>query len=171
MSSDLNILGAIKSQYHAALSMLQQSIENCPEPLWFDTEPANKYWQVAFHVLFYTHLYLQPDESEFLQWPKHRDQSQFLGDRVPWAPDEKPKIGEPYTQTEVLEYLVFCRDEVDRQVDALDLAAESGFEWLPFNKLELQIYNIRHIMQHTGELSGRLFEHEGIEINWVGMQR
>jgi len=27
----------------------------------------------------------------------------------------------------------------------------SGFDWLPFDKLELQFYNIRHIMQHTGE--------------------
>lgn len=162
---------AIISQYHAALSMLQQSIENCPESLWFDPTARNKYWQVAFHVLFYTHLYLQPSGDGFEQWSKHRGQSEFLGDRVPWSPDDKPEIGEPYTQAEILEYLAFCREEVDSQVNALDLAAESGFEWLPFNKLELQFYNIRHIMQHTGELSGRLFEQKGIEINWVGMQR
>ena len=166
----LAIQQAIKSQYHAALSMLQQSVENCPESLWFDTQQKNKYWQVAFHVLFYTHLYLGPTEEQFESWPKHRDQSEFLGDRIPWAPDEKPKIGEPYTQAEILEYLAFCREEVDIQVTQLDLEAASGFEWLPFNKLELQFYNIRHIMQHTGELSGRLLEQEGIEINWVGKQ-
>jgi len=161
MNDELNIKGAIQSQYHAALSMLQQSIENCPEALWFDSEPANKYWQVTFHVLFYTHLYLQPSESVFVRWSKHRGESQSLG---------KPESFEPYTQADMLEYLAFCRGQVDQQVAVLDLAGESGFPWLPFNKLEVQFYNIRHIMQHTGELSGRLFEHEGIEINWVGMQ-
>ncbi|MBE2223208.1 MAG: hypothetical protein IAF02_16820 [Anaerolineae bacterium] len=162
MNDALNIKDAIHSQYHAALSMLEQSIANCPEHLWYDDKPVNKYWQVAFHALFYTHLYLQPSESVFTRWPKHREASQSLG---------KPESVEPYTQAEILEYLAFCREQVDQQVAVLDVAADSGFDWLPFNKLELQFYNMRHIMEHTGELSGRLFEHEGIEINWVGKQR
>lgn len=162
MNDELNIKGAIESQYYAALSMLQQSIENCPEQLWYAEELVNKYWQVVFHVLFYTHLYLQPSESVFVRWAKHRGESQSLG---------KQESVEPYTQADMLEYLAFCREQVDLQVGALDLAGESGFSWLHFNKLEVQLYNIRHIMQHTGEISGRLFEQEGIEINWVGMQR
>ena len=162
MSDELTIKDVIHSQYYAALSMLEQSIENCPTHVWFDAEPTNKYWQVAFHVLFYTHLYLQPSESVFERWPKHRGESQSLG---------KPAHVEPYTQADMLAYLALCRAEVDRHVAGLDLAGESGFDWLPFNKLELQFYNIRHIMQHTGELSGRLFEQEGIEINWVGQHR
>lgn len=166
MDSELKINDAIQSQYHAALSMLQQSIENCPESLWIDPEPVNSYWQVAFHVLFYTHLYLQPIEGAFMPWPKFQDQQH----RLPGSSSGEPEMGGALTQADMLEYLSFCRDEVNRLVDTLDLAGESGFSWLPFNKLELQFYNIRHIMQHTGELSGRLFEHEGIEINWVGMQ-
>jgi hypothetical protein len=163
MKSELKITDVIQSQYHAALSMLQQSIENCPESLWTDPEPVNTYWQVAFHALFYVHLYLQPTEEAFRPWPKFRDQ--------PETSLSEPELGEPLTQAEVLEYLAFCRGEVDRLVGTLDLAGASGFSWLPFNKLELQFYNMRHVMQHTGELSGRLFEQEGIEINWVGMKR
>jgi hypothetical protein len=34
--------------------------------------------------------------------------------------------------------------------------------------LELQIYSIRHIMQHTGELMERLGTRIGAEIDWVG---
>ena len=52
---------------------------------------------------------------------------------------------------------------------AMDLEAEAGFYWLPFDKLELQIYNIRHIHQHTGELCERLGAQGGIEVGWVGM--
>ncbi len=36
------------------------------------------------------------------------------------------------------------------------LDADSGFYWLPFNKFELQLYNIRHIQHHTGQLTDRL---------------
>jgi len=56
------------------------------------------------------------------------------------------------------------------QVAAMDLQAESGFHWLPFNKLELQVYNIRHLQQHTGELCERLGAHGEIEVAWVAMQ-
>jgi hypothetical protein len=34
--------------------------------------------------------------------------------------------------------------------------------------LELQIYSIRHLMQHTGELMDRLGRRTGAEIDWVG---
>ena len=53
-------------------------------------------------------------------------------------------------------------------MDALDLEAESGFYWLPFNKLELQFYNIRHLTLHTGELAERLWAVAGEETRWVG---
>ena len=52
---------------------------------------------------------------------------------------------------------------------ALDLSAASGFSWLPFDKLELQIYNIRHLQQHVGDLSTFLMTEVNLEINWVGM--
>ncbi|MCL4826199.1 MAG: hypothetical protein KJZ95_02460 [Caldilinea sp.] len=45
----------------------------------------------------------------------------------------------------------------------------SGFYWLPMNKLELQIYNIRHIHAHASELAERLSQRAGIEIDWVSM--
>jgi hypothetical protein len=34
--------------------------------------------------------------------------------------------------------------------------------------LELQIYTIRHIMQHTGELLERLSARSDAQIDWVG---
>jgi hypothetical protein len=55
-------------------------------------------------------------------------------------------------------------------VDSLDLKAESGFYWLPFDKLELQFYNIRHVQQHTGELCERLGARGDLQVDWVGMK-
>ena len=68
---------------------------------------------------------------------------------------------------EILEYIDLVRQELSSFLDATNLEGESGFHWLPFNKLELQFYNIRHIQQHAGELCERLFAETGIEIDWV----
>jgi hypothetical protein len=45
--------------------------------------------------------------------------------------------------------------------------APAGFPWLPFNKLELQFYNIRHIQHHTGQLADRLRNAINIGTPWV----
>jgi hypothetical protein len=68
----------------------------------------------------------------------------------------------------VLEYLAFCQQQVLDRAPATNLDAASGFDWLPFNKLELQMYNIRHLQQHAGELMERLGSRAGMEIDWVG---
>lgn len=158
---------AIISQYLSALDMLEQTITQCPDTIWNNSGDKNKFWHVAYHALFYTHLYLQDSEQTFTAWNKHRDEYQFLG-HVPWPPRAEPKIGELYDRETVLEYLAFCREQVVERVTPLDLDAVSGFHWLPFSKLELQIYSIRHLQQHTGELMERLGTRAGVEIDWIG---
>lgn len=161
----MRIQDSIKSQYYASLEMLKQAIMECPEPLWTSTEYINPAWQTAFHVLFYTHLYLQPSEEDFEPWEKHKDEYVSLGES-----GEGEGGGEPYSKEEILTYLGFIREQVEAQVSRMDLEAESGFNWLPFDKLELQFYNIRHVQQHTGELSERLGAIGKDEVRWVGMK-
>jgi hypothetical protein len=54
------------------------------------------------------------------------------------------------------------------KINITNMDKESGFSWLPFDKLELQFYNIRHLQHHVGELSDSLGR-VGVEIDWVGM--
>ncbi len=166
---NMEIKQIIQSQYLASLEMLKNAIANCPEWMWADPEPKNKFWHIAFHAIFYTHLYLQVAEKDFIAWDKHRDEYEFMGP-LPWPPHELPKIGEPYTREEVLEYLELCKAQVNECLPRLNLDSdESGFFWLPFNKLELQFYNIRHLQLHTGELCERLGTQAGVDVHWVGM--
>jgi len=141
----------IQSQYLASLGMLKQVIVNCPEALWDAPGNQDKFWRKSYHALLYAHLYLQSVEQDFVPWEKHHD------------PDGEV----PFTKDEVLEYLSFVEKQVADRIPATNLEAESGFHWLPFDKLELQFYNIRHIQQHTGELYERLGAYENIELAWV----
>ena len=165
----MDISEILVSQYLASLEMLKQTIAKCPESIWNDPGDKTKFWHIAYHALFYTHLYLQDSEDAFIPWVKHRKEYQFIG-RLPWPPHARPQIGEPYDQDTVLEYLAFCQGQVAERVPQLDLEAPSGFDWLPFGKLELQLYTIRHIQQHTGELMERLGTRANMEIDWVGMK-
>jgi hypothetical protein len=151
----------ISSQYLAALRMLRQAIARCPEALWDDARDANRFWHVAFHTLFYTHLYLQPTVADFQSWAGHREGLNRF--------DARSEATRPYTQADLLAYCDVCERQVRDLVPQLDWEGPSGFEWLPFGKLELQVYSIRHIQQHTGELMERLGSRAGIHVDWVGL--
>jgi hypothetical protein len=162
-----NFKPAIQSQYLAALKMLRRAIVQCPASLWNEETDKNRFWLLAYHAIFYTHLYLQPTENDFIPWEKARQNLNFMG-TLPWPSHEKVEIGEPYTKEEILEYLALGEEQVKIQTLNLALEAPSGFDWIPLNKLELQFYTIRHVQQHTGELCERLWARHRIETGWVG---
>jgi hypothetical protein len=166
----MDVRAALKSQYHATLAMLKQAIDRCPEDLWTAGGHPSPFWQIAYHTLFYTHLYLQPDEKAFRPWEHARQEYQFL-EAVPWPPHNPPKIGEPYTKAQVLDYWTACDEMIDAGVDRLDLGSpECGFSWYKMPKLDHQMMNIRHIQHHVGQLDDRL-RLVRAELDWVGGKR
>jgi hypothetical protein len=165
---------ALKSQYHASLAMLRQAIERCPEDLWYSKEQVNALWQTAYHTLFFTHLYLQPNEAAFRPWEHQQRQVQHQ-DGIAGPPNPNsalPLIPEPYSREQVLEYWDLCDEMVDSAVDALDLfSLESGFSWYKGPKLEHQIVNIRHIQVGAAHLAARLRAKLNVGLEWVGAGR
>ena len=147
----MEITDILRSQYLASFGMIREVLVKCPAPVWDEPGDKEPTWKKAYHALHIAHMYLQPRLEDFVPWVKHRD-----GDP------------EPLAATELLEYLEIVTTEMESQLARMDLAAPSGFQWLPINKLELQVYNIRHIQQHAGELYERLDRHN-IELNWVGL--
>lgn len=149
---------AITSQYQAALDMLTSTIEQCSDRLWTDPRYQNAFWHLACHALFYTDLYLQASESAFTPSPLHRDNYGDLSRK------DLPVLSKP----DLLDYADYVHSGVPAAVDALDLAqGDSGFAWLPFGRLELQFYNIRHLQHHTGQLSDRIRNDLALSTPWV----
>jgi hypothetical protein len=156
---------ALKSQHHAALAMLRAAIRRCPDNLWAKRGGhANPFWRIAYHTLYYTHLYLQPNNQAFCPWEHHQRGIQHM--------DKPAKTRRPYTKAEVLAYSIFCTSMVDAAVDALDLNdPQSGFSWYKIPKMEHQIVNIRHIQYHQGQLADRLRVATGTGIGWADARR
>jgi len=161
----------LKSQYRSALAMLRETIELCPDNLWSRDEDENSFWQVAYHTLFFAHLYIQPDEHAFNPWEHHVADVQYP-DGIPGPPDPEsklPLVAEPYAKAQMLAYCTFCEQMIDDAVEAFDiLSPESGFSWYKVSKLEHQIINVRHIQHGAAQLADRLRSAASIGINWVG---
>jgi hypothetical protein len=166
--SDETLRKILKNQYRASLAMLKETIERCPEGVWFSDEHPNSFWRVAYHALFFAHFYLQPNEAAFRPW-QHAD-GIFLSEDDPpqWAAGQR-RIPAPYSKKQVLEYCDFCDHNVNDWVDALNLQSEDcGFNWYKVSKLEHQFVNIRHIQHHQAQLADRLRLKAGIGIRWHG---
>jgi hypothetical protein len=150
----MNIKDVIQSQYLAALAMLKQAITKCPPDVWDAPQDKDKFWFKAYHTLYYARLYLKTTGRGLVRWKK-RSFSQN---------------GVSLSKEEILAYLAFVQQEVADNIPVMDLDAKSGYNWLPSNKLELQLDNIRHIQQHTGELYERLSNHKNIKLGWVSQR-
>lgn len=161
----MDLKAALGRQYHAALAMLKQAIENCPAELWDGGGYPVPYWQVAYHTLYFTHLYLQPNIEAFRPWELHREEYHDL----PWPPGSGSKIADPYTKAQILAYWHVCDSMVDGALQRLDLEApDCGIPWhkgMP--KLDHQLHNLRHIQHHAALLAGRLRLADGTEVQWV----
>lgn len=162
----MDIRASLKGQYSAGLKMLRECIELCPDSNWTSGVHPRSFWRIAYHAIYYTHLYMQPDLESFVPWSKHREHVPVL-----W---ESPDVVEPYTKAELLDYLDQVAKAVNDSVDKLDLdSPETGFHWYTnMNKLDHQMMNFRHLQGHVGQLSELLMaENVDLEIDWVGISR
>lgn len=155
----MDIVEILISQYLASLKMLEQTVVECPPEMWNDPADTNRFWHLAYHALHFVEEYTAESYDTFVPWPEYRRGYE----EFPLPPD-----AEPYDKETVLRYLAHCREHVRRRLPELNLGWGADEE---YTGLELQIYNIRHIMQHVGEMGERLGARLGTEIHWVGKVR
>lgn len=157
----MNLAAILVSQFLAGLEMLKQTITLCPEDLWNAPQDKNPFWQVAYHALYFVHEYLADSPETFVPWEKHREVYDF----------DETQTFEPYDQATLLEYLAFLENHVRERLPQLRLDEVEGHGSRSMLTAELQIYSLRHLMVHTGELMERLGARTGAQIDWVGWVR
>jgi hypothetical protein len=171
MATTASLKPVLKSQYHASLAILGDAIRRCPEDVWSSSDHTNAFWQIAYHALYFTHMYLQRDEAAFRPWEHHQGDNQYP-DGIPGPPDPNstlPLLPKWYTKAQMADYWKFCDQMIDSAVDSLDLErSECGFSWYQMSKLEHQFVSIRHIQHHAAQLADRLRAAANIGIEWVG---
>jgi hypothetical protein len=156
----------LSNQMHGALTMLQRAIEACPDTHWNERVGDLKFCQVAFHTLFFVDCYLSENTDAMLAQPFHQENKDFFRDYDEMKDSIQVLL---YERADIDRYFAFCRQKATDVIaaeTAESLAAPAGFEWLPFSRAELHVYNTRHIQHHAAQLSLRLRLDHGDGIKW-----
>lgn len=159
---DSYIKNSVWQQFGSAIDMLEEAIRLCPDELWTaalweDTEDARygHFWFIAYHSLSWLDLYLTGSREGF----------------KPPAPFIRGALPEnPYTKDDISKYLKDCREKCQTVIEGLsDEKARQicHFEWMDLSFLELQLYSLRHVQEHSSQLRYFLGRN-GIATNdWV----
>jgi len=153
------------SQFKSALQMLQNNIEICPDALWNDASYTNIYWQIVYHTLHYTRLYLSTSEETFIPWAEHHANWHRFG-KVN-SDEKRGTTSFQYSKLALLSYVAQTNEDVESQINDKEFYKPSGFEWLKMNRLEVHLYNLRHLQHHTGQLTERLQQNNVSGLIWV----
>ncbi len=163
---DTTLKTIIWQQFGAAIDMLDDAINLCPEQLWTavlwkDTNDARygQFWFVAYHTLFWLDLYLTGSSDGFAP------PSPFIRGTLP---------EQPYTKDQVRAYLDQCRTKCKSTLEALtDETAHRRctFDWIEASFLEMQLYSMRHVQEHAAQLNLLLGQHDVSGMDWVTQAR
>jgi hypothetical protein len=158
---------AVTSQIRASLAMLRSTIELCPDALWDRGEDYNPFWVLAYHTVFFAHLYLSPAEAAFVPFARQVSGRSGFG-RSEIDDDWRTLTADDvYSKDDVLTYCERVAGLVPDLVRSTLFDAESGFRWLKFSRGEAHLYNLRHIQHHAGQLADRLRREADIGTRWV----
>jgi uncharacterized damage-inducible protein DinB len=167
---------ALWPQFGAAIDMLNSAIAACPTQLWtrrlWDDPPDHpvppwlppefaEFWYVAYHTLFWLDLYLSGRPEEEFTPP-----APFI-----WT-ENYPAVSpeRPYTKDELQAYLAAlrrkCRDTLAALTDerASQTVEYPWTEGQTVSFLELLFYNMRHVVEHTAQLSLFLGQRDAPDI-------
>ncbi|MFM7321899.1 MAG: DinB family protein [Armatimonadota bacterium] len=148
-------------QLIAAIDMLRQSIERCPDAVWFAENGPRPVWRIAYHALFFADLYSQPSMATFAPWKHHQDDAMDLWE----TPDPKPVV--PYERAALIEYCDDLRARIPSTLDGVDPAqSDSGFDWYAMPKIEHMLLNLRHLAVHVGQIQEHCYA-AGVDLGWI----
>lgn len=158
----------IGNQFEASLGTLRACLDRCPNAAWQEPVANLTFSQAIFHALFFADVYLGRDLASLRSQPFHADNAatfadyEELEDRPQRATYDKPFIGA------YLEHVRGKATTVVANESADELSERPGFEWLPFSRAEVHVYNVRHLQHHAGQLGLRLRLEGGEGVPWFG---
>ena len=143
-------------QFEVAIMGLEKALRDCPDALWERNLWADQpdqwvaagfsaFWYLGYHSLFWLDLYLTGAEEGFAPPPPF--------DLVEMEANESlPRI---YSRQELLTYLDYCRQKCQETVGGMTTEQAyrlCRFPWGEIPFAELQLYNMRHVQEHSAQL-------------------
>jgi hypothetical protein len=158
---DVKLKEIIWRQFGAAIDMLENAINACPDNIWGNKPGYYEIWYITFHALFWLDLYLSDSPDGFMP-PEpfsltELDSEGLLPERV-------------YSKEELLIYLNHGRNKCRSKIN--EMTEEKAGQRFIFGTLnlsitELLLYNMRHVQHHAAQLNLILRQKIDSAPRWV----
>lgn len=153
-----NLKSIIWNQFGASIDMLENAIQVCPDNFW---DTGSRFWYNAFHCLFFLDYYLTMETANFAP-PAPFTLSEFEEDVFP----------NPYSKTELLAYLQFCREKCRKLIaslpeDSSQIIWSNQSKTMVYPIIEILLYNMRHVQHHAAQLNLLLRQGMDDAPRWV----
>jgi len=152
---------AIRQQFQAAIDMLANAIEACPESVW-SGQGRFAFWYLAYHTLFFLDMYLSAEGEPQFHPPAPFDRGELEDEVV------MPEPG--YSKEVLLGYLEHCRKKLDTVMAGMAeawIAEPSPFPYRKMSNGELLLYNMRHVQHHAAQLNMLLRQTTDSAPDWA----
>lgn len=166
------VLSEIQKSYSrqigAAFKMLETAIENANDTTWTAKINNVPFWQMCYHVLWFTDFYFHADQKTFQ--PRSFDVEGMKNVMV--KPDSRMlEIQKhPISKSTMKAYCTYARQKANQFIQSIDnsfFTTPSPFEWHGFPKIDLVDYNLRHLQHHVGQLDIILRREQNIGNPWI----
>ena len=147
--------GVLWLQFGAAIDMLENAIDACPDDVWSDPSkrpewPRNDvvgYWYLVYHTLFFLDFDLTDLPEEEFAPPQPFTRAEL--DPAGILPER------PYTKNELRAYLEHGRRKCRAAIEALDetVFTRKARTRPDTSAAELLLYSMRHVQHHTAQLN------------------
>jgi len=148
-------------QFGATIDMLENAMHACPGELWNDRTQQPEFWYLVYHTLFWLDFYLSDSASSFVP-------------PLPFTLDEMDPEGvlpeHPYTTDELQNYLEHGREKCRGLIAALNeerVAKNVAIGSFEGSRMELLLYNLRHVQHHAAQLNLILRQQIGSAPRWI----
>jgi hypothetical protein len=157
----------LASQLLAALYMLKDCMDRCPEEEWNARQNDLPFTQVLFHALFDCDYHLCDSAEDFKEQAFHREYRESFGDyeeledRLPQHLHERDFMNRYYEH---------CREKAISAIETKtheDLIVPNSDVRTNMTKLERYVNLIRHMQHHAAQLGLRLQFATGKEMDWI----
>ena len=167
MSNNM-VTDGLASQLLAALYMLKDCIDRCPDAEWDERHNDYPFSQVVFHTLFDCDYHLCDNPQELVDQPFHKTNSNSFADYEELDDGRIPK--RLYERDFICLYYDHCRKRAESVIRAKstgDLVIPNTDIRRVMTRLERYVNAIRHMQHHVAQLGLRLQFLTGNEMNWV----
>jgi len=155
----------VTAQFGAAIQMLSNAVDACPEKLWNQKNDFSDFWYIAYHVTFWLDFYLTALPDDYIPYKdfgmSEHDPEGILPERV-------------FSKEEITDYLDHCMAKCKSVLNNLDEVKGNElytFGTLTLPRFEMMLYNMRHVQHHTGQLNLLLRQQAGSAPKWVRAKR